>query len=61
MDILLIILIVFSAILWAWAVYDINKIRVRKRISLLWFLLIFVFPMIGPIIYFQLKRRALGR
>jgi len=55
------ILIVLSVILWVWAVYDINKTRIRNKISLLWLLLILVFPMIGPIIYFQMKRSILKR
>jgi Flp pilus assembly protein protease CpaA len=61
MDTLVIILIGLSAILWIWAVYDINKARIQNRISLLWLLLVLVFPMIGPIIYFQMKRRLLTR
>jgi len=61
MDTLMIILIVLSAILWIWVVYDINKTRIRNKISLLWLLLMLVFPMIGPIIYFQMKRRLLTK
>jgi len=56
MDILMIILVVLSAFLWVWAVYDINKTRIRNKISLLWLLFVLFFPVIGPIIYFQMKR-----
>jgi len=59
MDTLIVILIVLSAILWIWAVYDINKTRIRNRISLLWLLVVLFFPIIGPIIYFQMKSRHL--
>ncbi|HIP49027.1 MAG TPA: hypothetical protein EYG92_08710 [Lutibacter sp.] len=38
-----------------------NKTRIRNKISLLWLLLVLVFSMIGPIIYFQMKRRLLSR
>jgi len=61
MDTLMVILIVLSVILWVWAVYDINKTRIRKKISLLLLLLILVFPMIGTIVYFQMKRSILSR
>ncbi|WP_394332393.1 PLDc N-terminal domain-containing protein [Alkaliflexus imshenetskii] len=46
-----------SAILWAWAVFDINKSRIKNKQSLIWILLILAFPLVGPIIYFQMKRR----
>ena len=61
MDVLPVTLIVLSVILWVWAVYDINKTRIRNEISLIWLLLVFAFPLIGPIIYFQIKRRLLSR
>jgi hypothetical protein len=56
MDNLMILLIVLTAILWIWAVYDINKTRIRKKTSLLWLVLVIAFPIIGSIIYFQMKR-----
>ena len=59
MDTLVVILIVLTAVLWGWAVYDINKTRIRKKISLLWLLVVFIFPMFGPIIYFQIRDRLL--
>ncbi|MBN2616621.1 MAG: PLDc N-terminal domain-containing protein [Bacteroidales bacterium] len=61
MDTLMVLLIVLSAILWVWAVYDINKTRIHTKMSLLWLLLVLIFPMIGPLIYFQMKRRLLTR
>ena len=57
MDILTKILIILSSILWIWAIYDTYVNRTRTNISLIWLFLILIFPMIGPIIYFQLKRR----
>ncbi len=61
MDTLMVILIVLTAFLWVWAVYDINKTRIRNKVSLLWLLLVLVFPMFGPIIYFQKKSRFPSR
>ena len=55
MNILTDILIILSFILWIWAVYDMYVNRTNK--SLIWLFLILIFPLIGPIIYFQLKRK----
>ncbi len=60
LDLLILIAIVLSGILWVWAVYDINKTRIRNKISQLWLLLVLFFPVFGPLIYFQMKRRNLA-
>ncbi|MCW3787451.1 PLDc N-terminal domain-containing protein [Plebeiibacterium sediminum] len=59
MDTLLIILIISAAMLCFMAMYDINKTRIRYKLSTLWLLLVILFPVFGPIIYFQLKRRLI--
>lgn len=56
MEPLVIIAIILTIILWAWALIDIAKTR-RQNPSQksLWFLLIIVFPILGSILYFQFK------
>jgi hypothetical protein len=57
MDFLIILLISLSTFLWGWAIYDINRLNRRKRTQSLWLMVVIFFPIIGPILYFQLKRR----
>ncbi|WP_373568304.1 PLDc N-terminal domain-containing protein [Marinifilum sp. D714] len=57
MDYLVVILIVLSAVLWIWSLYDILSSRHKNKTGLIWLLAIFLLPMIGPIIYFQFKKR----
>lgn len=58
MNVLILTLIILSVILWGWALYDINISRLRgDRLQPLWLMLIVVFPSIGPLIYFRVKRR----
>ena len=55
---LFILLLGLALLLWTWAFYDIATLRFRggqKRI--IWFLIIVVFPILGPIIFFQAKKR----
>lgn len=60
MNVLILTLIILSVILWGWALYDINISRLRgDRLQPLWLMLIVVFPSIGPLIYFRVKRRTL--
>jgi len=61
MDKLIIILIVLSAILWVWAIFDINKSRIKNNTSIIWLILILIVPIIGPIIYFLSKRSMYKR
>lgn len=57
MHVLILTLIILSVILWGWALYDINISRLRgDRLQPLWLMLIVVFPSIGPLIYFRVKR-----
>lgn len=61
MDTLVIALYVLSAILWIWAVYDIYKTKMRNKIALFWLLVVLGFPIIGSIIYFQMKGRLFSK
>lgn len=52
------ILAILALVLWAWAVYDVNATRIKKKYNhTLWLLLILIFPILGPLAYFQLKKR----
>ncbi|PQJ79650.1 PLDc N-terminal domain-containing protein [Polaribacter porphyrae] len=54
----LITLIVLTIILWFKAINDITKTKFENdRLNRIWFLIVFFIPIIGAIIYFQLKRK----
>ena len=58
MTILMITLAVLTAVLWIWALVDIFRSRFENStIKLLWVILIFIFPILGSIIYFQLGKK----
>ncbi|MFP4605163.1 MAG: PLDc N-terminal domain-containing protein [Bacteroidales bacterium] len=53
---LICVLIFFSLILWIWAFFDIAKMQFKKPVlKIIWIVAIFLFPILGPILYFQLK------
>lgn len=59
-EILTAVLIILTAILWAWALLDITKTHFEKRVSKwIWIAFIWVFPILGSIVYFQFKGRFL--
>jgi len=46
-------------VLWIWAMFDVVKSRKQNRnVQPLWLLLIFIFPILGPIIYFQMAKNS---
>ncbi|WP_432271444.1 PLDc N-terminal domain-containing protein [Autumnicola tepida] len=46
-----------SVILWLWAIMDLLKSGVKNpNFRMPWLILILMFPIIGSIIYFQLKK-----
>lgn len=52
-------LIILTAILWIWALVDILRSRFENpAIQLLWIILIFIFPILGSIVYFQFGKRS---
>jgi glucan phosphoethanolaminetransferase (alkaline phosphatase superfamily) len=56
MKIVLISFIILTAILWCWAVFDLVKSRFKNPIhKALGLLMILFFPVLGSILYFQLK------
>jgi len=60
MSILMIILTVLTAVLWIWAFVDIILSRFENSaMKLLWIILIFIFPILGSIIYFQFGKKFL--
>lgn len=59
MDYLMAVLIILALVLWVWAVYDINISRLKgKNHQNKWLLAVVIFPLLGPILYFQLKRKG---
>jgi 4-amino-4-deoxy-L-arabinose transferase-like glycosyltransferase len=55
--VLIITLICSSLILWFSAISNITRSRFRKENQrLLWLLIVLFFPILGSILYFQLKR-----
>ena len=53
------VLIILALVLWVWAVYDINISRLKgKNHQNKWLLAVVIFPLLGPILYFQLKRKG---
>ena len=52
------LLMSFPVILWVWAIVDINKCQFKRSYyKFLSFLLVLTVPILGPIIYFQCKKR----
>ncbi len=48
--------------LWIWALMDISKSRFKTPgMKIIWFLIVFVFSVLGSIIYFQRKRKLVIR
>ncbi|MGY6561229.1 MAG: PLDc N-terminal domain-containing protein [Luteibaculaceae bacterium] len=61
-DTLIILLFVLASLLWVWAIFDLYQTRgIQKRSNLVWIILLFVLPIIAPLMYFQYKNRKVGR
>ncbi len=44
--------------LWLWALLDLSRTSFKdSRMTILWWVVILLFPLIGSIFYFQLKRK----
>ncbi|WP_367182738.1 PLDc N-terminal domain-containing protein [uncultured Christiangramia sp.] len=55
---IIITFIILTLILWIWGMVDILKTRFSSHIlQVLLILMIFLFPVIGPVVYFQFKHR----
>ncbi|WP_367275348.1 PLDc N-terminal domain-containing protein [uncultured Christiangramia sp.] len=55
---IIITFIILTLILWIWGMVDILKTRFSSPIlQVLLILMIFLFPVIGPVVYFQFKHR----
>ncbi|WP_439482120.1 PLDc N-terminal domain-containing protein [Cyclobacterium plantarum] len=58
MSILIITLTGLAAVLWIWALVDIIRSRFENsEKKLLWIILIFIFPILGAIVYFQFGKK----
>lgn len=48
--------------LWIWAIHDIIKTHFKKRIMTpIWLIVVILLPLLGSIVYFQLKRNQIDR
>ncbi|WP_366935442.1 PLDc N-terminal domain-containing protein [uncultured Christiangramia sp.] len=55
---IIIIFIILTLVLWIWALVDILKTRFSSPIMQVFLILmIFLFPVIGSLVYFQFKHR----
>lgn len=54
----MITLTILTAVLWLWALVDISRAQFDNPASKwLWLFIIFVFPVVGSIAYFQLGKK----
>jgi len=50
--------VILTLILWFWAILDIVKSRFKSRVmNVFWFVVVFIFPVLGSIFYFQLRKK----
>jgi hypothetical protein len=50
--------VILTIILWTWAILDIIKSKFKKPImNMIWLLGVLFFPVIGTILYFQLRKK----
>ena len=50
-------IIILTFIIWSWAIIDLLKSEFKNlKIRAIWLIIILFFPIIGPIIYFQLRK-----
>ncbi|MBL4604495.1 MAG: PLDc_N domain-containing protein [Flavobacteriaceae bacterium] len=49
--------IILTIVLWFWAIIDITKSRLKNpKMNMVWLIVVLVFPVLGSILYFQLRR-----
>lgn len=55
-------LIILAGVLWVWAIYDLNKTRsIEPHKRTFWLMSLYILPIIGPITYFQVKRKYITK
>ena len=52
-----ILIIVFFASLWGWALYDILSNNFKKNYKLIWIIVVVMVPIFGAILYFMSGRK----
>jgi len=58
-NLLILILAMLTISLWLWALMDISKSTFYQSIAkIFWFFIVIIFPALGSILYFQLKKRV---
>ncbi|RLD42045.1 MAG: phospholipase [Bacteroidetes bacterium] len=56
------VLVILTLSLWIWAIVDIVKSSFKDRAQkILWILVVVLFPILGPIVYFQVGRNYTNR
>lgn len=49
--------VILTMVLWFWAIIDITSSRFKKpHMNTIWFLAVLFFPVLGSILYFQLRK-----
>lgn len=57
MNTMMLLLVILAAILWVWAIYDMNLRRFNPpHLKGLWMLGALLFPLLGPLIYFRMRK-----
>jgi len=47
---------------WFWAIIDLTKSIFKKNyLKIIWFLIVLLFPILGSILYFQMKNRMVNK
>jgi hypothetical protein len=55
---MMIILLILTILLCFWAIFDISKSKFENQTTnTIWLLIVLIFPILGSIVYFQLKRK----
>jgi polyferredoxin len=54
--------IILTMILWIWAISDIIRSRfIKSTMKIVWLAIVLFFPILGSIIYFQLRRKLINK
>jgi len=50
--------IILAIVFWFWAIIDITRSRFKKpKMTIVWLIVVLVLPVLGSILYFQLRRK----
>ncbi|WP_334056542.1 PLDc N-terminal domain-containing protein [Polaribacter sp. P097] len=58
----LLILVLLAVVLWFWAIFDVSRCNFKnQKNKMLFFFFILVAPILGSIIYFQIKKSFISK